>query len=363
MAGGQQQEQDRTEPATPFRLREARQRGQVAKSLEVNSLLLLGTALALSYLVGERVIGGLLDLCRRWFANAHRTDLDGPMMVAAFESTFGALLQVLWPVVGAIVLVSILANLLQTGPVFSFTPLKPDINRINPVAGFKRIFSKRLLYESVKTVIKMGVLGGVIWLTLKGLMPELLASANTDPQAYPRALLEGAQRLVYPLVLVLVLIALLDVAFTRWEYSDRMRMSRRELKDEVKRREGDPQVRARRRALQREAVQRAGSIRRVPDADVLITNPTRLAVALKYTRDTMAAPQVTAKGAGSLASSMREMARRHGVPIVENRRLARDLFRDVAIDEAVPPALFPTVARILAWVFLQRQRQTAVLEA
>ena len=135
---------------------------------------------------------------------------------------------------------------------------------------------------------------------------------------------------------------------------------RREIKDEVKRREGDPQIRAKRRELQKEAVKRAGSLSKVPEADVLITNPTRLAVALKYQRATMIAPQVIAKGAGELAAKMKLVAREHGVPVVENKSLARNLFRKVALEQGIPEVLYPAVAKILVWVFaLREQHRTA----
>jgi flagellar biosynthesis protein FlhB len=156
---------------------------------------------------------------------------------------------------------------------------------------------------------------------------------------------------------VLLIIALLDMLYSRWEYTKRMRMSRREVKEEVKRREGDPHVRAKIKELQREAVKRAGSLRRVPDADVLITNPSHLSVALVYRRETMQAPQVIAKGAGDLALNMRKVARLHRVPLVEQRDLAQQLFRAVGIDEAIGEDLYPLVARILLRVWYQKRGQ------
>ncbi|MEE8058580.1 MAG: flagellar biosynthesis protein FlhB [Pseudomonadales bacterium] len=357
MAAGSEQEQDRTEPASPFKLREARKRGQVAKSLEINSLFLLSVALLVTYFMGEQFITQQLALSRELFSGAGRIELDGKTALSLFEYTVSFLAHSLWPFIAAIMLTGILANMFQTGPIFSFFPIKPDMSRLNPVNGLKRIFSKKLLFESVKTVLKMAILGTVIYFAITALLPKQMALLDTDPQAYPVMLMDQGCGLAYKVLLAVLLIALLDLMYSRWDFSQKMRMSRREMKEEVKRREGDPQIRSRRRQLQKEAVKRAGAVQRVPDADVLITNPTHLAIALRYERGKTAAPQVIAKGAGDLAGKMRGIARRYEVPIVENKPLARALFTKVQIDDGVPEKLFPAVAKILAWIYLQRQQR------
>lgn len=350
----QQQEQDRSEPASPFKLREARKRGQVAKSLEVNSLLILSAGLMVLYIFGEQFITRQLAVGRSVLANAHRFHAEPVAALAWFEKLFYLLINIFWPLLAAIVIVAILANLLQTGPVFSFFPLKPDINRLNPVTGFKRLFSKKLLFESLKTFIKLFVFAVVIYFAVSAVLPALFALIDTSPDAYGAFLLSSARSLMYKLLLVVLIVALIDLAYTKWDYASRMRMSRRELKEEIKRREGDPQVRARRRELQKEAVKRAASLRRVPDADVLITNPTHLAVALKYDQRRKGAPQLIAKGSGELALKMKQVARRRGVVVVENKPLARELFTRVEIEHPVPEDLFPVVAKILAWIYVRR---------
>lgn len=357
MASGSEQDQDRTEPATPYKLKEARNRGQVSKSLEINSLLLMAAALLVSYAMGERLVTQQLVLSRKLLSEAHKISLNGANSLSLFKFTYESLLGFLWPFIGAVMITGILANVFQTGPVFSFFPIKPDVNRLNPVQGFKRVFSKKLLFESVKTVLKIFIFGAVIYFALAALMPAVMAMVDTDPKVYPFVLLDHARGLVFKLLMVVLLVALVDLIYSRWSFGQQMRMSRRDLKDEVKRREGDPQIRVRRRQLQREMVIRAGALNRVPEADVLITNPTHLAIALKYERGEMAAPQVIAKGAGELAAKMREMARRHEVPIVENKPLAKALFRISRIDERVPDDLFPAVAKILAWIYLQREQR------
>ncbi|MCP4469651.1 MAG: EscU/YscU/HrcU family type III secretion system export apparatus switch protein [Gammaproteobacteria bacterium] len=351
----QQQEQNRTERATPFKLEEARKRGQVAKSLEANSFVLLLAILGLSYFAGDYYASGLLAMCSALFANAHLFIAEAPIMLQWFEQTFDFVVNLFWSFVAMVVITAILSNMLQTGPVFSFFPLKPDPQRLSPVAGFKRLFSMRLIYESIKTFIKMSVFGFVIYLVISAALPKLLALVDTDPHSYLLFLLRHGQELLYKLLLVMLLIVLIDLVYTRWDYAKRMRMSYRDIKEELKRREGDPQIRARLRELRRDAAKRAGAVRKVPDADVLITNPARLAIALKYDREAMQAPQLIAKCSGDMAARMRTVAKQHGVPIVENKILARALFRRVDIDGIVPEDLYPTVARILAWIYLLRQ--------
>ncbi len=357
MAVGSEQEQDRTEPATPFKLREARKRGQVSRSLEINSLILLSTALAMSYFMGEVFVTRQLALSQEIFSNAYRLELNGITALSLYEYTLESLVSIFVPFVGAVMIAGILANMFQTGPVFSFFPLKPDMSRINPVKGFKRLFSKKLLYESIKTIIKIMIFAVVLYFAIIALLPALMAMTDTDPQIYPALLLDYGKSLAFKLLLVVLLVALVDLLYNRWDFSRQMRMSRRELKEEVKRREGDPQIRARQRQLQKEAINRAGAVRKVPEADVLITNPTHLAVAVKYDRMAMGAPQVIAKGAGDLARTMRIVASRHRVPVVENKPLARALFNKTPIDQSVPEKLFPAVAKILAWIYLQRDQR------
>ena len=355
----QEQEQNRTERATPFKLKVAQKRGQVAKSMESKSCALLCAALGLLYFAGPGFGQGQLELSAALMRNAGFIQIEGESPVMLFAMFRNHLFDVYWPVVAVAVVVAVAANMFQIGPVFSFHPLKPDVQRINPVNGFKRLFSKRLLYETGKTMVKFGLFVAVAFFCIRGLLPTLVPLIDMAPQSYGAVLRDMMAQLMFQMLLVALLVALFDLMYTRWEYAQQMRMSRREVKEEVKRREGDPLLRAKMRELQKEAVKRAGSSRRVPDADVLITNPTHLAIALHYDADTMNAPAVNAKGAGTLAQKMRESAYRNGVPIVENRTLAQRLFRETGIDEGVPDDLYPVVARLMAWVWVLRQHREA----
>jgi flagellar biosynthetic protein FlhB len=352
-------EQNRSEPASPFKLKEARDRGQVAKSQELNGVAALLAFVALLYAAGPALLQRQLRADAALLGNAHLPGFSEASAAALLGAYFLETLWLLAPVFGALLAAGVIASLLQTGPVFSFVPLKPDAQRINPVAGLKRLFSRRILVELVKTLLKLALLGYALYAILDALLPRLLGLAQTDPAVFGRIGLETAAGLLLRLALVMLLVALLDLAYVRWDYAQQMRMSRREMREELKRREGDPKIRARIRELQREMRKRAKALARVPDADVLITNPRRLAVALAYRAGEMAAPQVLAKGAGELAARMRALARRHGVPLVEDRPLARRLFLGAQIDAPIPQDAYAAAARALAWVFALRELRRA----
>jgi flagellar biosynthesis protein FlhB len=353
---GQEQEQDRSEPATPFKLQEARRRGQVAKSVELSGWLMLVAATLLGWTMFDELAAGALDLSRALFDQAGRIDLS----VQATERLFAGSLALLFSLFGVFLAlvtgVALLSGFVQIGPVFSAHPLKPDFNRLNPAAGFKRVFNARLVYETLKTLVKLALVTGVIWMTLASALPSLVTLPMIDAKAHPAVLHEHAMALALAVLAVLGFIAAFDFGYVKFDFARRMRMSRRELREEVKRRDGDPKIKAKIRELQREAARRGASLRRVPDADVLVTNPTHLAVALRYERGKTPAPLVIAKASGEMALRMRRKAEKCRVPVTEHRALARLLFREVPIDGAVPPDAYADVARILMWAYGLRRR-------
>lgn len=355
-----EQEKDRTEPATPFKLEEAKRRGQVAKSLDFISFVMLAMLLATLYAGANGLARDGLRLSAALVEGAGGLTFGTADAAAWLARLLAATLSLLAPFLAAAVLAAIVANLVQTGPVFSFFPLKPDFQRLNPVSGFKRVFSLKTLVETGKTLVKLALLGGVAALVLAAVLPRLFAVMDVQPKAYFGVLMGEITALIFKLLVALALIALADFAYSRWDYARTLRMSRREMKEEVKRREGDPQVRARIRELQREAAKRAASVKRLPEADVLITNPQHFAVALAYDRARMRAPTVLAKGAGELALELRARAARLGLPTVEDRPLARRLFADVAIDQPIDEALFEPVARIYAGLYRRENPRVEV---
>jgi flagellar biosynthetic protein FlhB len=353
------QDADLSEQATPHKLDEARKKGSVAKSQDFTAMIMLAALAVSLYATGWDGLRQLLCLQQTILARASAA----PMGVDAVAIWMGQLLVGMLGILGPFLLTlgvcAVLVNLFQTGPIFSFHPLVPDLDRINPANGLKRVFSMRTLFDAAKSLFKLAVLGAVLYVLVRDAVPGLLGLSSASPRSYARLLLALAAGLLIKLVLVMLVIALVDLVFTRWEYGKRMRMSKRDVRDESKNREGDPRVRARIRELRREMLKRSKSMAQLPSADVLITNPTRLAVALSYQHGSSGAPQVVAKGAGDLARKMREIASHHQIPIVQNRLLARALFREVDYNGYVPEKWYPQIAKIMVWVYAMRAAKRA----
>ncbi|ROH85891.1 flagellar biosynthesis protein FlhB [Pseudomethylobacillus aquaticus] len=349
-----EQDQNRNEAATPHKLEEARKKGSVPKSLDVNSWMVLATALIVLYIWGDKIVEGELMLAHQILSNSHHATFGTGELAGHLAALLAEALLMLAPLFLLLMAFGALANFMQVGPIFTFFPLKPDLARINPITGFKRLFSVRFLIESIKTILKFILLGWVLYSVVAAALPKFIISSQVHSASIGSLLIPVIIALLFKLLLALVFIALIDLVFSKWDYAKQLRMSRRDITDEHKRREGDPRIRARLRELQREAVKRARSMGRVKEADVLITNPTHIAIAVKYDRDTVDAPLVIAKGAGFLAARMRYMARKHHVPIVENKVLARQLFHQVAIEQAVPVEHYSVVAKILFWAYSLR---------
>lgn len=353
-------EQDRTEQATPFKRSEARKRGQVAKSLDFNTMVIIAGFSAVLSGGAAFGIAQLAASCRTLLGAAGEADQPSGLAAVGAEFVHG-LMTVMLPICIAAVLLAIAANLAQTGPVLSSEPIKPQLSRLNPIEGFKRIYTKRLWIEALKALVKLGCFSAVTVGFFTAIWPALPNLMGGDALFEAGWFAEAAKTLVFRILLVLAIIGLLDLLWSRWQFSRQLRMSRREMKEEVKRREGDPFVRQRIRELQRENLKQARSLRRVRNADVLITNPSHIAVALAYDRSTMHAPRIIAMGADLWAEAMKTKARQHGVTILERRSLAQRLYKLGAIDQPIPPETYLDVAHVYAE--LPRTRATLLAGA
>ncbi|MFC4312704.1 flagellar biosynthesis protein FlhB [Steroidobacter flavus] len=354
-----EQEQNRTEQATPFKLNEAKRRGQVAKSLDLNTALVSCGMFALLVSSGDDYLQRLCELSASLFAGSATLTITGDTWPTMAAHILFELLGTLWPIAVVGMVLAVLSNVVQTGPILSMEPLKPKFERLNPVNGFKRVFNKKMLFEAFKSLLKLIFFGCVLYGFFATLWFSLAATGGTIQQQLEWMQTHGSALLIR-LGLAMLIIGLLDLAYTRWSFGKQMMMSRRELKEEIKRREGDPLIKAKLRELQRENMKQAQSMSRVPKADVLITNPEHLAIALCYRRDEMNAPLVLAKGADSWAAEMRAVARKHDIPIFENRKLARLLFRRSQVDAAIPPESFLEVAKVYAELNRRRTEQSRV---
>lgn len=353
------QDSERSEDATPYKLEQARKQGSVAKSADFTSVAVLAALVGIVYANGWDGLRQSMRLQQSILVRVGSLDWGADGVAAWLGQILAGMLNILAPLFLVIFVAAVLVNMFQTGPIFSVKPLAPDLTRLNPATGFKRVFSMRTLYEAAKSIIKLVILGAVAYFAIRDDIAGLAVLSSIDPKAYARTLLDVTGSLLGKLVLTLLVIAVIDHSYTKWEFAKRMRMSRRDVRDEVKQREGDPRIRSRIRELRMEMLKRSKAMRSLPSADVLITNPTHLAVALRYQHGEATAPQLVAKGAGELAHKMRIAASRHNIPVVQNRTLARTLFREVDYDGFVPEKLYPQLAKIMVWVYTMREANRA----
>jgi flagellar biosynthesis protein FlhB len=353
------EEQDRsqqTEEPTQRRLEEARRKGQVASSREVNHLLLLAA--------GTLFVAGLATGTALQLAALLRPFLAAPHAIATDPAQLGwALARLLGDTGGALLLPALLflaaalaAGLVQNGLTWSATPLAPKLERISPRAGAKRLFSTRSLLEFVKGLLKITLVGAAGVVLLWPSLPLLTRAGELEAVPLLGLLHDLALRLLLGVTALVALIAALDVLYQRFEHRKRLRMSHRDLRDELKQTEGDPYIKARLKSLRMERARRR-MMAEVPGASVVVTNPTHVAVALRYDKDTMAAPRLVAKGADAVAQRIREIARAHGVPVVEDPPLARTLHAAVELGAEVPPAHYRAVAEVIGYVMRLRPRR------
>jgi flagellar biosynthesis protein FlhB len=346
-----EEDQDKSLPATPFKLQEARKRGQVAKSLELNSWLILSSAFLIFYFSGPELVASIQKLSYFLLDNANQLHLSLTSSSQIFTEILNSVLDIFWPMILVLTVTGIMASLIQIGPIFTFNTLKPDFKRLNPVTGFKRLFSKKMLFEAFKTIIKFFLIILISYFVLKQLLPKLLLANRIDPHGLLLFIRSASFILLFTLISLFFFIAILDIIYVRFDYSLKMRMSSREVKDEVKRREGDPHIKSKRRQLQKEYITKVSSLGRVPNADFIVTNPEHIAVAIQYDRATMAAPTVISKGSDKLAQRIKQIAIDNGLILVENKPVARKLYSNIGINQVITPDLFPDIAKILLWVY------------
>ncbi len=346
----EEQGQEKTESATDKRREEARKKGQVPKSREVVSVAVLMGALAILNYSGGRMFDGLSDVMRETFMDAATFQVSRETVHTMFMSLSYKMLVILAPLVATVAVLGIVSNVAQFGFLFSTESLSPNFSKIDPVSGLKRIFSRQSAVELLKSILKIGLVGIIAFYTVKrefyGL-PSLIDMDVRGILAYGGGI---SFRILLNTGMAILVLAALDYAFQRWDYEKGLRMTKDEVKEEAKQSEGNPQIKSRIRSLQREASRRR-MMEAVPKADVVVTNPTHIAVAIRYDAGKGGAPVVVAKGAGFIAEKIKELARENRVPVMENKPLARAIFKMVNIGKEIPSDLYQAVAEILAYVY------------
>lgn len=346
--------EEKTEEATPKRKQEARQKGQVARSTELNSALVVLIAFFILKIIGGYIYNELANYMRVLFLDFSTNDFTAEFVQVLFINFMITFFKASLPIMLAIAVIALVSNLLQVGFVFTLEPLIPQFSRINPLTGLQRLFSKRSLVELVKAIIKIIIISYFVYrfiIKTSGEIPKLISAELADSLATAASL---TLDLVFQISAVMIVLAAIDYFYQFWEYKESLKMSKQEIKEEYKQIEGNPQIKGKIKERQRAfAMQRM--MQEVPKADVVITNPTHFAVALKYDQS-MAAPTVVAKGQDFLAQRIKDVAKENRIIIVENKPLARSLYSAVDIGASVPPELYQAVAEVLAYVYRLKKR-------
>lgn len=341
---------EKTEQATPKRLEEALKKGQFARSPEIQTVFVLCAGMLAIRLAGPDAWEQLLVAFAGIFQNIHKLSLgEQNLQRYAIQSSLTFAI-----ITGPFILCTIFGGLLAGGIQSRFRTasevLDPDWERVNPMAGFKRIFAPRTLVPTSLSFLKLGIIGTVCWFGLKKVLLDPIFFTALGPAEIARFLAEASFQLSTRVILVLVAIAAADYGYQYWRTNRELMMTKEEVKEEMKNSEGDPHMKARQRRRRTQKTQRQ-MLLEVPQADVVLTNPTHLAIALRYDRQSMRAPRIVAKGTRLNALKIREIAGQHQVPIIENKPLARMLFKYGRVGGEIPAELYAAVAEVLAWVY------------
>jgi flagellar biosynthetic protein FlhB len=347
----------KTEQATPKRKQEARERGQIARSVELNSAIILLTALVTIRYVGPYLLNSIGKLTVYTYENMSADfGMDNVYTYTIFYMM--EIFKMVAPILMVMLLVGLIVNYMQVGVLFTMQPLTPNLSKINPIAGFQRLFSRRSLIEFVKSMFKLTVIAWLGYTGVKAALPQLVKEMDMQGAEAIRFVGGLTLNVLTHIIIALLVISALDYLYQRWEYNESLKMSKQEIRDEFRQAEGDPMIKARIRQIQREMARRR-MFESIPKATVVITNPTHVAVALEY-KEGMQSPVVLAKGERVIAEKIKEVARKHNIPIVENPPLARALLKQCPVGAPIAPDLFESVAEVLAFVYRMNRKKSNV---
>lgn len=347
---------EKTESPSQRKIEQAREEGQVARSRELSTFAVLMAGGAGLWLMGSMLSQGLIDVLRAGLTLDKEMAFNSELLLPRLHELSQSALFVFLPLLGLLLLVAVSSPLLLNGWLFTLKPLQPNLAKLDPISGIGRMFSTNSLMELAKAIAKALVVGGVgAWVVWHNREAVLMLVSEPVHIAVPHlgSLVWGCFAAIMGGMLIIVAV---DVPFQLWEHNKKLRMTKEEVRQEAKETEGDPQVKARVRSMQREMARRR-MMAEIPTADVVVTNPTHFSVALKYSENKMRAPIVVAKGSHLMAAKIKEIAKEHKVPILEAPPLARALHKHCDLGQAIPEALFTAVAEVLAYVYQLRRYQ------
>jgi len=343
----------KTEDPSDKKLTDAKNKGEVAQSQEVRSWAILLGGVALLMIAGPWIADNVRRTVLPFIESPHAIDTDFEHLRLVMANTLSDIALILSPVFSVLMILAIMSSIVQFGLLFSSTKLKPDLAKLSLIKGVKRIISLKAIMEFLKGILKLIAVGVISFSLAIPLLQDIELMPQTDLVFTVDRIHTISVLLVSGTVAAMTVIAAADFAFQKYTFRKQMRMSKHEVKDEHKQQEGDPQIKARIRKLRIERAQQR-MMAAVPEADVVVTNPTHYSVALSYKMEEMPVPKVVAKGVDHLAFRIREVATANDVPLVENPPLARALYASVEIDEEIPPEHFKAVAEVIGYIMRQR---------
>jgi flagellar biosynthetic protein FlhB len=342
--------QERTEQATPRRRRKARERGQVARSVDLTAAGMICLGFTALFMVGPHLVDRLREAMRYTMANAPSLALSDPSFYSVFVNSLSDFLTTMAPLFIAMTAIAFGVNVLQVGFKISPKAMEPKLEKLNVISGLKRLFSVRSAVQLVRDPLKLAVVGLIGYLAIRSEFEGFFILPDLSIAQLGTTLAKLALVIALKIGVAMLVIGIIDFLYQRYEFEKSIRMSRQELKDEMKETEGSPEIKARTRQIQRQMV-RQRMMAAVPEADVVVTNPVHIAVALKYDPTEMDAPTVLAKGQRLIAEKIKQIAREHGIPVVEDKPLARALFKMCEVGDIIPAKLYRAVAEILAHIY------------
>lgn len=341
---------EKTEKATPKKRQDERKKGKVAKSQDVNTAILLLFALMMLYVFGNSMKDRMTSMYEHAFTEFIHWQVTETTVAQVFNGAAMETAMMLAPVMIIAIIAALAANFMQIGFLFTTEPLKFDLKKIDPIQGAKRIFSLRAIVELLKSLLKILSIGTVTFAVIWFYKDEMMMMAFKTADAALGFFGQVTIIMGITAVIILILLAVFDYAYQRYDYEKNMKMSKQDIKDEFKNIEGDPLIKSKIKERQRQMATRR-MMSEVPNADVIITNPTHVAIAIKYDEEKASAPYIIAKGVDEVAQRIKQVAKENGVMTIENKPLARSLYRVVDIGEVIPEAFFQAVAEILAYVY------------
>ncbi|GAB6137639.1 flagellar biosynthesis protein FlhB [Halanaerobaculum tunisiense] len=347
-------DEEKTEDPTPKRREEAREEGQVAQSTEISSAFTLLFSFVLLYFLIAQMMNQLLNFFDKIFINYFTMKLTINNFHTLLMEVILIVLQIVAPLMVTIAIVGVLINYLQIGFLFTTKILVPSFSDLNPIEGAKQIISKKTFVELIKSIFKIGLTGYLVYTTIKNAVPVLATLMNGKIKDALTVLAGIIFALAMKISAAFIVLGIADLFYQRWEHEQQLKMSKKEVEEEKKQTEGNPEVKSKRDEKQQEMAQ-SRMMQDVSDADVVVTNPTHIAVALEFDREEMEAPVVVAMGQDELAHKIKQVAKEHEIEIVEEKPLARSLYSMVDIGDEIPAELYKAVAEILAYVYRLNQ--------